>query len=167
MMCADFHHLPIGDARLDVAVAAFCLYHSTRPAAALAEVARCLSPGGVAVLATKSTDSYRELDAPVAAAGLDPAAAGRPSLYATFHSGNAPAIAAESLHVRRVEHQRHVFRFDAVDNLAAYLATTPTYQIDARVAGNPDRLARALTASWAGGPVTATSTVTYIVAARR
>jgi SAM-dependent methyltransferase len=61
MMCADFHHLPIGDARLDVAVAAFCLYHSTRPAAVVAEIARCLSPGGVAVLATKSADSYREL----------------------------------------------------------------------------------------------------------
>lgn len=167
MVCADFHQLPVGDARLDVAVAAFCVYHSARPTAVVAEIARCLAAGGIAVFATKSADSYRELDVQVAAAGLDTAATSRPSLYATFHSGNAAAIVAESLHVRRVEHERHRFQFNDADHLAGYLATTPKFHLDADIAGHPDRLAPALSASHTEWPVTATSTVTYIVAARR
>ena len=38
----------------------------------VAEIARCLRPGGVAVLVTKSLDSYAELDHLVQAANLDP-----------------------------------------------------------------------------------------------
>jgi ubiquinone/menaquinone biosynthesis C-methylase UbiE len=166
MMCADFHHLPIRSAQLDAAVAAFCLYHSAAPAAVVAEITRCLTPGGIAVFATKSADSYRELDASVAGAGLDCDAATRPSLYATFHSANAPAIVAEFMRVRHVEHEQHQFQFRNADHLAAYLATTPTYTIDAAVAGRPDRLAQALNASHTDWPVTATSTVTYILASR-
>ncbi len=45
------------------------------------EITRCLRPGGTAILATKSADSYRELDQLVAASGLDPAALSRPGLY--------------------------------------------------------------------------------------
>jgi SAM-dependent methyltransferase len=167
IVCADFHHLPVGDARLDAAVAAFCLYHSARPAAVVAEIARCLVPGGAAVFATKSADSYRELDGRVAGAGLDPAATTRPSLYATFHSTNAPAIVAESLHLRHVEHEQHQFQFHDAGHLAAYLATTPTYTIDAAIAGHPDRLAQVLNAGHTDWPVTTTSTVTYIVASRQ
>jgi len=90
---ADFHRLPLPDGSLDLVVAAFCLYHSPRPREVIAELARCLAPGGTAILATKSADSYRALDELVAASGLDPHATARPSLYATAHSSNLSTLA--------------------------------------------------------------------------
>lgn len=45
---ADFHHLPLADAAYHAAMAVFCLYHSANPAQAIAEIARCLTPGGPA-----------------------------------------------------------------------------------------------------------------------
>jgi SAM-dependent methyltransferase len=72
--------LPLADRACDLIVAAFCLYHSPEPASVIAEIARCLTRDGTAVIAVKSADSYRELDRLVAASGLDPAAESRPSL---------------------------------------------------------------------------------------
>ncbi len=63
---ADFHHLPLEERSGGLAVAAFCLYHSPQPDQVTAEIARCLAPGGIAILITKSTDSYHELDELVA-----------------------------------------------------------------------------------------------------
>lgn len=80
---ADFHHLPLPTASIDVAVAAFCLYHSAHPEQVVAEIARCLTPGGRAVLVTKSADSYQEIDQLIAEAGLDLRAQTRPRLYHT------------------------------------------------------------------------------------
>ncbi|MFE1591408.1 class I SAM-dependent methyltransferase [Nocardia sp. NPDC058705] len=60
----DFHHPPLPDASFNVLVAAFCLYHSTRPADVVAEIAHCLAPGGRAILVTKSVDSYQEATNP-------------------------------------------------------------------------------------------------------
>jgi ubiquinone/menaquinone biosynthesis C-methylase UbiE len=57
---ADFHRLPLRDGACDLAVAAFCLYHSRSPERVIAEVARCLAPGGTAIIAVKSADSYRD-----------------------------------------------------------------------------------------------------------
>jgi len=59
---ADFHHLPLADAAYHATVAIFCLYHSPHPDRVISEIARCLIPDGVAVLVTKSSDSYHELD---------------------------------------------------------------------------------------------------------
>lgn len=165
-VCADFQHLPFADASIDVAVAAFCLYHSLRPSRVVAEVARSLVAGGRAVLVTKSADSYHELDALVAASGLDPAARRRRSLYASFHSGNAARIVGRHLSVRRVVHQRHIFRFTDLAHLAAYLATTPKYQLPAEIAADPQGLAAALGSRPGQRTVTATSTVTYVEAVR-
>ena len=66
---ADFHCLPLASRSCDVVVAAFCLYHSPSPGQVIGEIARCLRPGGTAILATKSADSYRELDRLMRAAG--------------------------------------------------------------------------------------------------
>ena len=93
---ADFHHLPLTDAAYHAAVAVFCLYHSPHPARAIAEIARCLIPGGVAVLVTKSADSYHELDELLATTGLDPDATHRPSLYETADSTRLPALTASA-----------------------------------------------------------------------
>jgi SAM-dependent methyltransferase len=97
---ADFRWLPLGDASCDVIVAAFCLYHCADPGRVIREIARCLLPGGTAILVTKSAGRYRELDHLVAASGLDPHAVSRPSLYQAAHTGNLPALASPHLRVR-------------------------------------------------------------------
>lgn len=75
-VCADVHQLPLIEASVDVAIAAFCLYHSPHPEHVVAEIARCLAPGRRAVLVTKSADSYHEVDQVIAESGLDPQVAG-------------------------------------------------------------------------------------------
>ena len=130
MQVGDFHRLPFGTATLDAAVAAFCLYHSPAPAAVIAEIGRTLRPGSVAVLVTKSADSYHELDGLLADAGLDTGAADRPSLYSSFHSDNAASLAAQHLALREVLHHRHVFRFTDGAALARYIRSTPRYRPD-------------------------------------
>jgi ubiquinone/menaquinone biosynthesis C-methylase UbiE len=165
-VCADFHHLPLSEAGLDVAVAAFCLYHSLHPEQVIAQIARCLTPGGHAVLVTKSADSYHEIDQLIVDAGLDPDACGRSSLYAGFHSGTAAETTATSLRVARVIHQRHVFRFTGLDHLATYLATSPKYQLPEHLDGQAATLAAELRRRLADQPITTTSTVTYVTAVR-
>jgi SAM-dependent methyltransferase len=165
-LCADFHHLPIRDGACDLMVAAFCLYHSPRPADAIAEWARCLAPGGIAVLVTKSLGSYRALDELVAAAGLDPDACRRPSLYGAAHSANLAGLAARSLTVRHVEHHEHRFTFADLGHVADYLATSPKYAIPAPLRGDAALLAGTLRARLPDEPVTATSTVTYVIGVR-
>lgn len=158
---ADFHHLPFRPAAHDVAVAAFCLYHSPTPDRAVAEIARCLMPGGHAVLVTKSADSYHQIDELVQDCGLDLAATSRPSLYGSFHSLVAAEVAATALHVVAVVHEDHVFRFTGRDHLAAYLATSPKYADHG--AGYAEQLRQRLP----DAPLTVTSTVTYVTATRR
>jgi SAM-dependent methyltransferase len=165
-VCADFHHRPLAGGSVDIAAAAFCLYHSPRPDQVVVEVARCLTRRGVAVFATKSADSYWQLDALVADSGLDPHATDRPSLYATFHSRNATDVVGAHMRVRRIEHQRHVFRFRNLGHVSDYLATTPKYRLPPDLATDAERLGDALRARITDQPVTATSTVTYLVATR-
>ncbi|WP_036529640.1 class I SAM-dependent methyltransferase [Nocardia sp. CNY236] len=162
----DFHHLPLPEAGCDVAVAAFCLYHSTRPADVVAEIARCLAPGGLAVLATKSVDSYHEIDHLMVDTGLDPHATTRSSLYATFHSGNSADIAATGLEVAEVIHRDHTFRFTDFYHLASYVVTVPKYVLPQQMT-NPRDLAAELRRRTRDRPFTATSTVTYITGSSR
>jgi ubiquinone/menaquinone biosynthesis C-methylase UbiE len=162
----DFHRLPLQDASCDVAVAAFCLYHSQVPQRAVSEITRCLAPGGTAIIAVKSADSYRELDEIVAASGLDPSALTRPSLYGTAHSGNIEQIAAVSLAVRDVTHETHRFSFPELADVAEYLATSPKYDLPASLAGDPAALRAALLQRMPDGPITTTSVVTYLLANR-
>ncbi|MEV0595666.1 class I SAM-dependent methyltransferase [Nonomuraea cavernae] len=161
---ADFHHLPLPDDGCDFAAAAFCLYHAPDPHTVIAEIARVLAPGGVAILVTKSADSYRELDRLVAAAGLDPGAADRPSLYAAAHGGNLADLTAGHLRVLATLEEKHRFAFAGLDHVAAYLATTPKYKLPPGLATDPDAIATRLRAAWPDEPVTATSTITYLTA---
>jgi ubiquinone/menaquinone biosynthesis C-methylase UbiE len=161
---ADFHRLPFPDDACDLVVAAFCLYHSRTPARAVAELGRILAPSGLAVLVTKSVDSYREMDALVAAAGLDPRAQQHKSLYAEAHGGNLANLTRQSLDVRAILHEDHRFRFPDLDHAAEYLATSPKYDLAAGLYGNPDALSAALRERLPDQPVTTTSTVTYVVA---
>jgi ubiquinone/menaquinone biosynthesis C-methylase UbiE len=165
-VCADFHQLPLPTGGVDVAVAAFCLYHSPRPEQVVAEIARCLGPGGHAVLVTKSADSYREIDQLITDTGLDPDAARRHSLYTSFHSAIAAEITATRLRVVQVVHQQHVFQFAGLEHLATYLTTTPKYQLPEHLSGDAAALAAELRRCAPDEPVIATSTVTYVTAAR-
>lgn len=160
----DFHHLPLPDAEYDVIVAAFCLYHSTRPADVVSEIGRCLAPGGQAILATKSVHSYREIDQLMVDTGIDPQATSRPSLYETFHSANAADIVATGLEVTEVIHRDHTFRFTDFDHLAAYAVTVPKYHLPQRLGTDPRNLAAELRQKTRDRPLTTTSTVTYIPA---
>ncbi|MBM0277470.1 class I SAM-dependent methyltransferase [Micromonospora tarensis] len=164
VVCADFHQLPMPDDVADAAVAAFCLYHSATPELAIAEIARCLHPGGTAVLVTKSLNSYAELDHLVHAAGLDPDAISRSSLYESFHSGNLHTVAATNLTVIDVQHEEHLFHFADATHLARYLITTPKYRIT--LTGGIPALAAALRQRLSAPPYTTRSTVSYAVAVR-
>jgi ubiquinone/menaquinone biosynthesis C-methylase UbiE len=154
----DFHHLPFETSTLDAVIAAFCLYHSPDPSQVIGEIARCLRRSGHAVLVTKSADSYTELNGVVADSGLDPHAHERPSLYSAFHSTSMRLLAAEHLTVTRVVEQRHLFRFQGFAHLAAYLATTPRYDIGGSIA----EIAARLRAWRPDTPVTMSSTVSYL-----
>ncbi|MEU4574611.1 class I SAM-dependent methyltransferase [Nonomuraea sp. NPDC023979] len=163
---ADFHRMPLADGACALVVAAFCLYHAPDPHPVITEIARVLAPDGLAILVTKSTDSYRSLDQLVAAAGLDIAAIRRPSLYETAHSGNLAALLAPSLRVIHMEHEEHRFAFTGLDHVAAYLATTPKYELPPGMTGNPDAIATALHARMTDQPIIATSTITYLTSMR-
>jgi SAM-dependent methyltransferase len=163
---ADFHRLPLKNRACDLVVAAFCLYHSPSPGQVIAEIARCLDPGGTAIIAVKAADSYRELDLLMAVSGLDPGAPGRPSLYQTAHSGNIGHLAAASLDVRHVIHDTHMFTFPALADLAEYLATSPKYGLPAPLTGDPAGLAAELRRRLPDKPFTMSSVVTYLIARR-
>ncbi|MFD6551989.1 class I SAM-dependent methyltransferase [Streptomyces sp. NPDC058398] len=162
----DFHDLPLPTGSSDVVVAAFCLYHSPRPRNVIAQIARVLAPGGLAVLVTKGLDSYQEMDRLVASAGLDPRAAQHESLYIAAHSGNLAALAASSLDVIAVLDEQHVFTFDGHDHTAQYLATNPKYDLAPGLYGNPGALAATLHEFLPDQPLTTRSRITFVVAQR-
>lgn len=163
---ADFHRLPYEDRSLDLVVAAFCLYHSSHPHTAIAEIARCLRPNGRAILVTKSSDSYHELDQLLVDAGLDPHATTRPGLYGSFHSSNAASIIATAMPVSEIVEQRHEFRFACLADAADYMATSPKYVLPPTVR-TPDALADALRQRIRDTPIHTSSTLTYLVAGPR
>ena len=158
-LVADFHALPIHDGTAAIVVAAFCLYHATDPAAVLTELARCVAPGGLLITATKSADSYRELDEAVAASSIDLSAAIAPSLYETYHSGNLEDLVPDGMTPVQVLHEVHRFAFTNADDLATYILSIPKYRIT-----EPEQVA-AKTKSLQL-PLRMSSTVSYLVARR-
>jgi ubiquinone/menaquinone biosynthesis C-methylase UbiE len=156
----DFHRLPFQDGGFDLAVAAFCLYHSDEPEAVCAELARCISEKGAAILATKSADSYRELDDLIATSGLDPTAARAPSLYERFHSENLEEVAREVFTSVKVRHETHRFVFATPESTAIYASTVPKY----RGCRDIERVAAALARDWPAGGLEASSVITLGIA---
>lgn len=160
----DFHDLPLPVGSCDVAVAAFCLYHSPQPKDVVAQIAKVLAPGGLAVLVTKGLDSYREMDQLVASAGLDAQADKHESLYTAAHSGNLADLAASSLDVIAVLDEEHAFTFGGHDHTAQYLATNPKYDLAPGLYGNPGALAATLHEFLPDQPLTTRSRITFVVA---
>ncbi|MCX4785420.1 class I SAM-dependent methyltransferase [Streptomyces sp. NBC_01221] len=163
----DFHDLPLPAGSCDVAVAAFCLYHSPRPQDVIAQITTVLAPGGLAVLVTKGLDSYREMDQLVASAGLDARADKHESLYTAAHSGNLAGLAASSLDVIAIEDEEHTFTFGGNDHLTQYLATNPKYDLAPGLYGNPGALAATLHEFLPDQPLTTRSLITFVVAQPR
>ncbi|MFF1894007.1 class I SAM-dependent methyltransferase [Streptomyces sp. NPDC058206] len=160
----DFHDLPLPAGSCDVAVAAFCLYHSPQPKDVIAQIAKVLAPGGLAVLVTKGLDSYREMDHLVAVAGLDVWADQHESLYTAAHSGNLADLAASSLDVIAVLDEEHAFTFDGHDHTAQYLATNPKYNLAPGLYGNPGAMAATLHEFLPDQPLTTRSLITFVLA---
>lgn len=160
---ADFHGLPFRSDSVDLIVAAFCVYHSAAPEQVIAEFSRCLHSGGRAILVTKSADSYRALDDLIATAGLDPDARTRPSLYQTFHSGNAASIAGTHLSVARVDHHVHEFHFADAMHVTRYVTTNPKYVLPT---WNEQDIAARLRVVLGDRGLSTSSTVSYVVAVR-
>lgn len=158
-LVGDFHALPIPDRTAAVVVAAFCLYHAPDPAAVLAELARCLAPGGLLITATKSADSYRELDEVVAACGIDAGATTAPSLYETYNSGSLPDLVPAGMAPVQILHEVHRFAFTNPEDLAAYILTVPKYRI-----AEPGQVAQKT--KDLPLPLRMSSTVSYLVARR-
>jgi ubiquinone/menaquinone biosynthesis C-methylase UbiE len=163
-VAADFHDLPLASHSLDVAVAAFCLYHAPQPRHVLGEITRCLTGAGRLVAATKSADSYHQLDALIAASGLDPHAAARPNLYRSFPSDGLAETLDGILRVEDISFEQHEFRFADLTAVAAYVATSPKYHLPPRLTGDPTALAAQLRRRLPDRPLTATSTVAVAVA---
>jgi ubiquinone/menaquinone biosynthesis C-methylase UbiE len=166
-VCGDFHALPFRQRSFDVALAAFCLYHSETPGAAVAEIARCVRRGGRIILITKSLDSYQELDELVAAADLDRAAVDRTSLYTTFHSENFENATSDGLDIERVIHEEHKFRFADLSHVARYLATSPKYAFEDGFKGSIETILAALRAHVPDHPIETNSIVTYVIGTPR
>ncbi|MEU8482281.1 class I SAM-dependent methyltransferase [Streptomyces sp. NPDC048641] len=160
----DFHDLPLGTGACDAAVAAFCLYHSSRPQDVVAQIARVLAPSGLAVLVTKGLDSYREMDQLVVEAGVDIHAAQHESLYVAAHSGNLADLAATSLDVIAVQEEEHTFTFDDHDHVAQYLATNPKYEFGPGLYGNPEAIAATLHEFLPDRALSTRSLITFVVA---
>jgi SAM-dependent methyltransferase len=167
LIVADFHRLPVPTHHADLATAAFCLYHSRQPVTAIAEIARCVRPGGYLIVTTKSADSYEAIHQIVAHSGLDREATQRPSLYQSFHTDNAEtAVRAAGLSTVKRLDQEHTFRFQDHGHLAEYVATCPQYQLPPALLGQPQRLVALLTERVPDTDLTATSTVTYLLVQR-
>lgn len=159
-MLGDFHALPLASASFDVAVAAFCLYHSAQPGVVCAELARCVRDGGCVVLSTKGAASYEALDRLVVSAGLDAHAGRRTSLYATFCTENMRAIAESHVEIVEEITDENVFTFSEPAHALQYLLTSPKYGDS--WPPNDEALA-ALAKVWPADGVTTTSTVGYLV----
>jgi ubiquinone/menaquinone biosynthesis C-methylase UbiE len=154
----DFHHLALADETFELAIAAFCLYHSSQPEVACSELARCVTPKGVVLIATKSQDSYAELDDLVATSGLDPAASDAVSLYASCHSDSFAAIAQTALAILELRHDKHEFLFSTPEHAARYIVTSPKYDGCSDIAVVTDRLR----AVWPRRGLHCTSKVSYL-----
>jgi SAM-dependent methyltransferase len=70
---ADAAALPFADGAFDAVFAMHMLYHVPDPAVGIAEIARVLKPGGMAVVTTNGANNLRELYALTAAFGSVPA----------------------------------------------------------------------------------------------
>ncbi|MEV2274569.1 class I SAM-dependent methyltransferase [Nocardiopsis sp. NPDC049922] len=163
VVSADFHRLPFRSNVFDAAIAAFCLYHSSDPTAAIREISRCLNTRGAFIAVTKSEDSYSELDEVIADIGMASDIADHPSLYTAAHSGNILTLTAPVLKVRQVLHEEHRFRFETLEHLASYLVTTPKYVFADNIGFDHQSLAEELRRRGCPTPLVASSTVSYLV----
>jgi hypothetical protein len=106
-MYADFHRLPIRSAQLDAAVAALYIYLSAAPAAAAAEITRCLTPNRITLFTTSPPTATASKTHQRSAPAWTPMRLPGGASTRDFHSANALAIGAELMRVGQVEHEQH------------------------------------------------------------
>lgn len=120
---ADAQALPFPDDSFDIVVANHMLYHVPEPALAVAEFARVLRPGGVALTATNCAGHHREMWAIAAEVfGVEP----QSQAIAAFGDESGPRLLGErfgSVEWRDYEDELRITDQDAV--LAYYLSHPP------------------------------------------
>jgi hypothetical protein len=126
------------------------------------ELGRCLSPGAIAIFATKSRDSYSELEALADRAGLSPFLHDR-GMYDTFHSDNFASAVAQRFSLSDVWHEQNVFHVTDASALASFLLDSPN--LEWRGVSREKAYTRLVRAMPAGG-VTFTSRLSFCVARR-
>ncbi len=118
----DATRLPFADASFDVVMACHMLYHVPDPALAIAELARVLRPGGVALVTTNGRGHLRELARIEASVWPGSAEAGAAELF-----GLENGLALLERAFGQVALHRHHDDLDCTDpvDVAAYLRSSP------------------------------------------
>lgn len=118
----DAGRLPFADASFDVVMALHMLYHVPDPARAIAEMARVLRPGGVALVTTNGRGHLRELTQIEAVVWP---ASPHPEVADLFGLENGGAMLSAAF--GEVELRRHADDLDCTDpiDVAAYLRSSP------------------------------------------
>jgi SAM-dependent methyltransferase len=160
---ADASALPFPDAAFDLVVACHMLYHLPHPALGVAEIARVLAPGGMAVVATNGAANLAELYAVRAA--VWPGEAGDPVSWRFGIETGGPMLEAafEDVALERYDDDLEVT--DPAD-LVAYLTSSPP-GADASAAQLESLRAQARAAVTHGGGKLKVSKDTGIVLCRK
>ena len=121
-LIADANHLPFARESFDIVLACHMLYHLANPAQGVAEIARVLAPGGVALVSTNGGAALKEVFAIQAEAWPD--AASDP-VHRAFGLENGEAILRAAFGA--VERQRYDddLRVTRAADVEAYLTSRP------------------------------------------
>jgi len=119
---ADAAALPFDGASFDIVLAMHMLYHLPEPARAVAEIARVLKPGGVAVVATNGRETLAELFALKAAVF---GGAARDELIDGFHLENGRPMLEAAFPDVEFRPYEDALAITSSDDVHAYLTSSP------------------------------------------
>jgi ubiquinone/menaquinone biosynthesis C-methylase UbiE len=165
-VCGDFRQLPFGDETFDIVAAPFCLYHARDPIFVCGEISRCLCGHGLAIFATKSRESYRELDAFLFDHGLEAPNSREISLYETFNSENALTIVSTFFERFRAICEVHRFWFRDSLTFWNYVETVPKYWRGVNEQAR-QLIHERISTKWPDGGIRATSEILVLGACKR
>ncbi len=121
----DVQAIPYADARFDVVMAHFMLYHVPDRAGAIAELRRVLKPGGILYTATVGNAHLRDLDALIAEFTSVPEYVGGFGEARRYTLENAPLQLAEQFESVEVRRYADALVVTEVEPLIEYVLSMP------------------------------------------